>query len=85
MSIRMLPLRTTLQRFRRLVHDLGIELGKDVELTIDGADTELDKTVIDQLNDPMVHLIRNSLDHGIETPECWILQPLLRSLARPIS
>jgi two-component system chemotaxis sensor kinase CheA len=68
-SIRMLPLRTTFERFRRLVHDLGIELHKDVQLVIEGADTELDKTVIDQLNDPLVHLIRNSMDHGIETPE----------------
>ncbi len=69
MSIRMLPLRNTFERFRRLVHDLGIELHKEVELAIEGADTELDKTVIDQLNDPLVHLIRNSMDHGIETPE----------------
>jgi two-component system chemotaxis sensor kinase CheA len=69
MSIRMLPLRTTFERFRRLVHDLGIELNKDVELAIEGGDTELDKTVIDQLNDPLVHLIRNSMDHGIETPQ----------------
>ena len=69
MSIRMVPLRGTFERFRRLVHDLAIDLHKDVELTIDGADTELDKTVIDQLNDPLVHLIRNSMDHGIETPE----------------
>jgi two-component system chemotaxis sensor kinase CheA len=69
MSIRMLPLRSTFERFRRLVHDLAIELHKEVELTVEGADTELDKTVIDQLNDPLVHLIRNSMDHGIETPE----------------
>jgi len=69
MSIRMLPLRATFERFRRLVHDLGAELHKHVELTVEGADTELDKTVIDQLNDPLVHLIRNSMDHGIETPE----------------
>jgi two-component system, chemotaxis family, sensor kinase CheA len=68
-SIRMLPLRSTFERFRRLVHDLGVELQKDVELTIEGADTELDKTVIDQLNDPLVHLIRNAMDHGIEGPE----------------
>jgi two-component system, chemotaxis family, sensor kinase CheA len=66
MSIRMLPLKTTFERFHRLVHDLGAELHKDVELAIEGADTELDKTVIDQLNDPLVHLIRNSMDHGIE-------------------
>ncbi len=69
MSIRMLALKTTFERFRRLVHDLGIELHKEVDLTIEGAETELDKTVIDQLNDPLVHLIRNSMDHGIETPE----------------
>jgi two-component system chemotaxis sensor kinase CheA len=69
MSIRMLPLKSTFERFRRLVHDLGIELHKDVELVIQGADTELDKTVIDQLTDPLVHLIRNCMDHGIETPE----------------
>jgi two-component system chemotaxis sensor kinase CheA len=69
MSIRMLPLRNTFERFRRLVHDLGIELHKQCDLAIEGGDTELDKTVIDQLNDPLVHLIRNSMDHGIETPE----------------
>jgi two-component system chemotaxis sensor kinase CheA len=65
----MLPLKTTFERFRRLVHDLALELGKEAELTIEGADTELDKTVIDRLNDPLVHLIRNSMDHGIEKPE----------------
>jgi two-component system chemotaxis sensor kinase CheA len=69
MSIRMLPLRNTFERFRRLVHDLGAELHKQAELVIDGAETELDKTVIDQLNDPLVHLIRNSMDHGVETPD----------------
>jgi two-component system chemotaxis sensor kinase CheA len=69
MSIRMLPLRSTFERFHRLVHDLGTSLQKDVELVIEGGDTELDKTVIDQLNDPLVHLIRNSMDHGIETRE----------------
>ena len=72
MSIRMLPLKTTFERFRRLVHDLGIELHKEVDLSIEGADTELDKTVIDQLNDPLVHLIRNSMDHGIETPQARV-------------
>jgi two-component system chemotaxis sensor kinase CheA len=69
MSIRMLPLRNTFERFRRLVHDLGIELHKQCDLAIEGGDTELDKTVIDQLNDPLVHLMRNSMDHGIETPQ----------------
>ena len=69
MNIRMLPIRATFEKFRRLVHDLARDLGKDVELTIEGADTELDKTVIDQLGDPLMHLIRNSMDHGIEPPE----------------
>lgn len=69
MSIRMLPIRATFERFRRLVHDLARDLHKNVELTVEGADTELDKTVIDQLNDPLMHLIRNSMDHGIESPE----------------
>ena len=68
MSIRMLPLRSTFERFRRLVHDLAVDLGKEVDFAIEGADTELDKTVIDQLNEPLVHLIRNSMDHGLETP-----------------
>ena len=66
MNIRMLPIRATFEKFRRLVHDLARDLGKDVELTLEGAETELDKTVIDQLSDPLMHLIRNSMDHGIE-------------------
>ena len=69
MNIRMLPLRATFERFRRLVHDLGRDLGKKVIFTVEGAETELDKTVIDQLSDPLVHLIRNGMDHGIEPPE----------------
>lgn len=69
MTLRMLPIRGTFEKFRRLVHDLARDLGKSVELTIEGAETELDKTVIDQLGDPLMHLIRNSMDHGIETPE----------------
>jgi two-component system chemotaxis sensor kinase CheA len=68
MNIRMMPIRATFEKFRRLVHDLARDLGKNVELTIEGADTELDKTVIDQLGDPLMHLIRNSMDHGIESP-----------------
>ncbi|MBF0559700.1 MAG: chemotaxis protein CheA [Nitrospirae bacterium] len=69
MSIRMLTIGTTFSRFKRLVRDLSIELGKDIELATEGAETELDKTVLDQLNDPLVHLIRNSIDHGIELPD----------------
>jgi two-component system, chemotaxis family, sensor kinase CheA len=68
MNIRMMPIRATFEKFRRLVHDLARDLGKAVELTIDGAETELDKTVIEQLGDPLLHLIRNSMDHGIEAP-----------------
>jgi two-component system chemotaxis sensor kinase CheA len=66
MNIRMMPIRSTFEKFRRLVHDLARDLEKNVELTIEGADTELDKTVIEQLGDPLMHLIRNSMDHGIE-------------------
>jgi two-component system, chemotaxis family, sensor kinase CheA len=69
MSIRMMPIGTLFSRFNRLVRDLTQELGREVEMVISGAQTELDKTVIDRLNDPLVHLIRNSLDHGIEPPE----------------
>lgn len=69
MSIRMLAIGTTFNKFRRLVRDLSKELGKEIELTTAGEDTELDKTVIDQLNDPLVHIIRNSIDHGVELPE----------------
>ncbi len=69
MNIRMVPIGTTFSKFKRLVRDLSHELGKEIELTTEGAETELDKTVIERLNDPMVHLIRNCIDHGIETPE----------------
>ncbi len=69
MSIRMLPIGSTFNRFKRLIRDLSRDLGKQVELVTEGAETELDKTVIERLNDPLVHLIRNSLDHGIEHPD----------------
>lgn len=68
MNVRMLPIGTMFSRFRRLVRDLSLELGKEVEMAVEGADTELDKTVIEKLHDPMVHLIRNCIDHGIESP-----------------
>jgi two-component system, chemotaxis family, sensor kinase CheA len=68
MSIRMLPIGTTFSKFKRLVRDLSDTLGKEVELTTEGGETELDKTVIEQLSDPLVHIIRNSIDHGIEAP-----------------
>ncbi len=69
LNIRMLPIGTTFGRFRRLVRDLSSELGKQVELVTEGAETELDKTVIERLGDPLVHLIRNAIDHGLEAPE----------------
>ena len=69
MSIRMLPIGSTFSKFRRLVRDLSQELGKKVDMETLGGETELDKTVIDRLNDPLVHLIRNCVDHGVERPE----------------
>ena len=69
LGIRMMPIGSTFSRFQRLARDLSTELGKEVDFLTEGAETELDKTVIDQLGDPLVHLIRNSLDHGLELPE----------------
>ncbi len=66
MQIRMLPVSVTFSRFPRLVHDLSSKLGKKIKLEISGEQTELDKTVLEKIGDPLVHLIRNSLDHGIE-------------------
>jgi len=68
-NIRMVPIGTTFGRFKRLVRDLSCELGKKINMQTFGAETEMDKMVIDKLGDPLVHLIRNSIDHGIETPE----------------
>ena len=68
LNIRMLPIGSTFSKFKRLVRDLSNELGKEIEMTTEGAETELDKTVIEKLNDPLVHLIRNCIDHGIESP-----------------
>ncbi len=69
LSIRMLPIEATFSKFKRLVHDLAVDLGKEIELTTAGGETEIDKTVIDKLDEPLMHLIRNSADHGIEPPE----------------
>lgn len=68
MGVRMLPIGSLFSRYRRLVHDLARDLGKKIELVTVGEETELDKTVIERLNDPLVHLIRNSIDHGLEDP-----------------
>ncbi|CCO24400.1 chemotaxis protein CheA [Maridesulfovibrio hydrothermalis] len=69
LGIRMLPIGTTFSKFRRLVRDLSEDLGKEIALQTNGAETELDKTVIERLSDPLIHLLRNSIDHGIEQPD----------------
>jgi two-component system chemotaxis sensor kinase CheA len=68
MQVRMIPVEAVLLRFPRLVRDLSVKLSKQVELELVGKDTELDRSVVDSLGDPLVHLIRNALDHGLETP-----------------
>src|SRR5690606_5390814 len=69
LKTRMVPVDNVFSRFPRLVRDLARETGKEVQLQISGAETELDRTVIDEIVDPLVHIIRNSIDHGIEPPE----------------
>lgn len=69
MRVRMIPISFAFNRFPRLVHDLSAKLGKKVELRMTGEQTELDKTVMERIADPLVHLVRNALDHGIEAPE----------------
>ncbi|HWY93655.1 MAG TPA: chemotaxis protein CheA [Steroidobacteraceae bacterium] len=69
MQIRMLPISFAFNRFPRIVHDLSRKLAKKVELKLSGEGTELDKTVLEKISDPLVHLVRNALDHGLETPE----------------
>lgn len=69
MKTRMQPIGRLFQKYPRLARDLARQLGKDVELVLSGEETELDKTMIEDLNDPLVHLVRNAVDHGIESPE----------------
>jgi two-component system chemotaxis sensor kinase CheA len=69
LQLRMVEIGETFNRFRRVVHDVSQELGKDIDLRIEGAETELDKTVVEQIGDPLLHLVRNAIDHGIETAE----------------
>lgn len=69
LNMRMVPVETVFNRFPRMIRQLQKELNKKIELSIIGAETELDRTVIDEIGDPLVHLIRNSIDHGIESPE----------------
>ena len=66
MSIRMVPIASTFQKMHRIVRDMGKKLNKDVEFVISGEDTEVDKSIIDHLSDPLMHLVRNAMDHGIE-------------------
>jgi two-component system chemotaxis sensor kinase CheA len=67
LQLRMVPIGTTFSRFQRVVRDVSIELGKDISLEISGGDTEVDKSVVDKIGDPLMHLVRNSMDHGIES------------------
>lgn len=69
MSLRMVTLRPTFQKMARLVRDVSAKAGKEVELVLAGEDTELDRNVVEEISDPMVHLIRNAIDHGLETPD----------------
>jgi two-component system chemotaxis sensor kinase CheA len=71
-SIVLIPIENMLTRFQRLIRDLSKELKKDVVFEAEGTDTELDKTIIENLTDPLMHILRNSLDHGIETPDVRI-------------
>lgn len=72
MEIRMIPLKHTFMKMHRLVRDVSYKTNKKVELRLSGVDTEIDKTIIDELSNPLVHLLRNSVDHGVETPEVRI-------------
>ena len=69
MSMRMVPLKATFQKLTRLVRDVTAKLGKDVEFTTEGEDTEIDRNLVDVVGDPLVHMVRNALDHGVETPD----------------
>ena len=69
LQLRMVKIGGTFARFKRVVHDVARELGKDIELAVNGEDTELDKTVVEKIGDPLMHLVRNAMDHGIDPPE----------------
>lgn len=72
MKARMLPIEQLFNRFPRMIRDLSRDLGKEIDLLIEGKDTELDRTLIEEISDPLIHLIRNAVDHGIETPDVRI-------------
>ncbi len=69
LQLRMVKIGATFSRFKRVVHDVSRELGKDIELKVSGEDTELDKTVVEKIGDPLMHLVRNAMDHGIDAPD----------------
>ncbi len=69
MKVRMVPVETVFNRFPRMIRDISRKLGKDIELVMSGEETELDRTVIDEIGDPLIHLLRNAADHGLETTE----------------
>lgn len=73
LQLRMVPIGDTFARFRRMVRDIAAKLGKDIALEIRGGDTELDKSVVEHIVDPLMHLVRNALDHGIEMPDDRVL------------
>lgn len=85
MNVRMVPVESALMRMPRLVRDLAAKLDKEVELVVEGADTEIDRSVVDALGDPLVHLVRNGLDHGIETPEARVAAGKPRAATLTIS
>jgi two-component system chemotaxis sensor kinase CheA len=74
LKLRMVPIGATFSKFQRVVRDTANDLSKEVELVIKGADTELDKSVVEKIGDPLMHLVRNALDHGIESPQTRIAQ-----------
>lgn len=69
MSLRMVPIRSTFQKMHRVVRDITAKLGKKVELVTQGEDTELDRSIVEEISDPLIHMVRNSIDHGVEMPE----------------
>jgi two-component system chemotaxis sensor kinase CheA len=69
MSMRMVPIRATFQKMTRLVRDTAAKIGKQAELVLEGEDTELDRTIVEEISDPLIHMVRNSVDHGIESPD----------------
>ena len=69
MKVRMVPVELVFNRFPRMIRDVSRQLNKDIELIMSGEETELDRTVIDEIGDPLIHLLRNAADHGLETTE----------------